>query len=377
MLSTFDSIPVSDFAVSALALATFYKKKQCPAGRIRGLENYQKSLIALQHALQNLGPKNIDACLLAMTFMSGYEEVFFDESELPTETGPGLAPLWQQLHYVGLKALLKYWKLNLSHLHKPTEVIVFARRGIRKIALLGSTEMPDPLKDGFAFGEHGFEGDLDQILVRLIDMRAIVANLKDDENIAATPLPTLDVTLKALFDEGSALEVALRQWISQLEGYTEHTLPNDMEYPNPDFFHSKIFHYSSLDDAVLWAHYYGYQMLVTHTQLSILDLMDRLTLRITQEDRAERMQTMDQLAYCVASTTPFAFGKGISPPGETDADGPFYRAKRLSLPIVVASATPYVADQYGAWFKIQLLSIARCTGRDLVELWAKQNFYRL
>ena len=71
----FASSQLLDMAVSAMALGTFARTHRHAEAVVRASKAYEEVLQMVQPTIQRLEPRNVDVCLLAIFFMSRYEDL--------------------------------------------------------------------------------------------------------------------------------------------------------------------------------------------------------------------------------------------------------------------------------------------------------------
>jgi len=111
-------------------------------------------------------------------------------------------------------AILKVWN---DRGHDPSPIIEQSRRGLIRSALLRNRSLPDWVRDGSRFGEHGLDLSFDGILVRVVNLRHAFKNLKQNKHLETAEADDLN-------NEARELDQACREWCkSPASGRTSHT----------------------------------------------------------------------------------------------------------------------------------------------------------
>lgn len=376
LLAAWQSTPALPLAVSSVALVVFSRMRKYPPAAARASLTYQESLPLLKFDLSALNPDNINACLLTICYMSRYEDSIHNisaNSSLGNSTPPQSRP-----HYAGIMAVLLYWRDVISNTQPPTEAVKYARRVLRKVTLFGLVDIPDWLMDGAVFGELGGELELDQIIIRLISLRAQVDEITIQ--LCGTHFSSDDLKrLKFIDQELRAIDTALLSWLersaeSACSTNMQRTFSSDRALRRDKFFGHRIHIYTNQGDAALHAQYYGYGLLARHLRVRVLELMEAcsqphaISKTLITEARDDILSLADGLAstipFCLervsGSERPGPFGDGIviregnsGVPGTTEP---------AILPLMIVSAIPNLDNEYSAWFRSQMADIGRITG---------------
>ncbi|KAK1147214.1 hypothetical protein N8T08_001953 [Aspergillus melleus] len=166
---SFASSQLLDTAVSAMALGTFARTHRHAEAEVQAFKAYEQVLRNVQPAIQSLDSGNVDVCLLAIFFMSRYEDLVHHPATSAPECRVN-SKLPSFSHHDGASAVLKTWKERFSSSHAPSDVIKHTRRGMTRSALLRTLALPDWMRDGSEFGECGLELAYDRIMVRILEL---------------------------------------------------------------------------------------------------------------------------------------------------------------------------------------------------------------
>lgn len=387
LLSIWNSNPVLKLAASSTALVLFSRtRKYSPAAKL-AFDSYQTSLITLRTALSVPEAIDINACLLAVCLLGRYEDAIFNFDKnigVPFEES-----MQNRKHLIGAIALLEYWVNYPSGNKVPTDIIKYARRTLRKVALFGQIGLPDWLRDGALFGEQGLMLDLDGILCRVIDVRGqLMSFSKGQLGSQRSSMPTL----QAIQQELRAIDMALIEWRALYTGIsccTQHKLAVHRVYSKQHFFHPRVYSHQSHAKATHCAHYYGYRILVNHLLICTLRLLSTYSPFTHNNHLAACQHTVDHLAEELTSIIPFGldrfevsdnpglFGDHITIKPEEDRR--LYVAEPMAFPLVIGSSSYSVKREHSDWFRSQLGDTGRLLGYGVMvsatsSSWPMQKY---
>ncbi|KAF2182453.1 hypothetical protein K469DRAFT_740325 [Zopfia rhizophila CBS 207.26] len=257
---------ILNLAISSIALAVFSRTQQYPPAAVEASIRYQQLLQVLQITLPSLDQGNIEACLLAIIFMSPYEDSTLQSSP----------------HQDGALAILKFWKEHLSPRQPATNVIKHSRRAAINSALIRNLALPEWMKEGASFGEHGLEVKYDGIITR--------------------------IATETLKEEARGIDRALQDGATHFPSmccYRRHTLSNPIFWPKKHFYSPIVYSHQSLAYAAVWIPYYSTRMLINSTRLSVLQLSEANLDSFSHEQRLECLSHIKAMADDRASTLPF------------------------------------------------------------------------
>lgn len=375
--------PILDLALSSIALAVFSRTRQHPPAAIEASMKYHRLLQIMQQTVISLDEGNIGVCLLAIHFMSRYEQVVYRPSHLDLKT-PFATRRQSFSHHDGALAILKIWKDHLSHSEPVTDVIKHTRRGMIRSAILRNLALPEWILDGTTFGEHGLELDYDCIIVRIVDLRHRLSELLKETGTQGTS-PELASVAEELNKEAQDIDKSLQDWRAQLPSswryQQQHTLTNPDVLPARDFYSPMVFSYSSPACAAVWNQYYSMGMLITSTRLRILKLC-----HLSSDDFAHEQQQLECVSRMkfmgndLASTVPFCLQrfKVIDNPNPSSHPQNLItlnaneeirpRIANLAIwPLSLASCLEYVDVDQKLWFRSELARLGRMVGDTVLE----------
>jgi hypothetical protein len=388
LLSTWNSSPVLDLALSSIALALFSRTRNCPPAAIQSFVSYRKSLQALQPMLRTLNTGNIDACLLTICLLSRYEDAVC-ASHLDSSTS-FVETLKSRPHHIGAIAVLECWRNSPSLVQTPTKTIKYARRVIRKSALLRQIDLPEWLMDGSLFGEHDYEQALDKIIARIIRLRSGLASFSRNENALQPIIEDLLPIVEAALGEAREIDQALVEWFKRFPGRehrTRHELILSCSRPRSIFYHSPIYSYHNHAEAAICAQYYGYRLLAKQLEIQALEARDSRLMDVSSQGRQDCLRALKDLANELASTIPFCLERFATSDDPASAGGEIrvnasetrkpYVAELVVGPLILASATKYLDHEQHEWFRLQLADVGRLLGYGVLELAGKIDLSQL
>lgn len=351
---SFASSKLLDTAVSAMALGTFAKTHRHPEAAAQASKAYEQVLRHVQPAIQRLELMDVDVCLLAIFFMSRYEDLVHHRT-VSAFKGCMSSDLPSYSHHDGASAVLKVWKDRFSHAHPPTNVIKRTRRGILRSALLRTRTLPEWMHDGSAFGECGLSLLYDRIMVRILDLR--------QGPHAATFSGEMNVEIRDLHH-------ALEEWKSAFPpkwNFSRHNVPHEFKIDCPDFYSRTVFGYASPTYAAVWAKYYATELLIQNLRIS----PGRISGRADQS--SDDVLRLDSFANDLASTVPFCLERFQVHHSSPDTitlstkDARPYNATLIAWPLAIASGIGRLKPEQRSWFRSALSRIGRAIGVGVFE----------
>ena len=372
--------PILDLAVSSIALAVYSRTQQHPPAAIEASTKYHELLRLQRAAIPSLDQSNIDSCLIAIFFMSRFEDVVHSPS-YPNVQARSARTLQSFSHHDGALAILKYWKHEMSHRYPATNIIKYTRRGMIRSAILRVLGLPEWIWDGKCFGEGGSELVYDFIVVRIVNLRhRLLTFQKDKISQRLTPLEFISKA-EELYDEAQDLDNALQDWAGHHLGIWNHQKHILSDYPNFStkyFYSSEVYIYSSPVYASVWILYYATRLLINSSILKILRFTGPHSNSIAFERRFEYLSVMKSAANDLALSVPCALQ--IFTPSDTfnssdqsaivmneNEDVKPYVANLIIWPLSIAANLSGVDIRYKSWFKSLLAHLGRVTGIALLE----------
>ncbi|KEF51895.1 uncharacterized protein A1O9_11884 [Exophiala aquamarina CBS 119918] len=308
----------------------------------------------------------IDACLLSSFLMGRYEGT--TQCLIP-DSAESLIETRNWSHYDGLMAILKIWHEKMSQ-HKPSTIVKYIRRQLRKFFLLRRFRLPDWVLDGGAFGEAGLELDYDRILVKSINLRYETLLLSESDSFA---LPKA----RACYAEATRLETALMAWIAQVSSsYRGHILSKPCRWPREHFFNLQIYTYHSIGNAAIWLEFFATRMLIISVKLRLLDAWCNGA--TYTEQRMNCLNTLKEMGNSIASSIPFCLEQirvvdgdpvltvASKVPLQNEQIKP-YLSSTLIWPLTVGSSLDCIDAGQRRWFKSELAAIGASIGDGLLE----------
>jgi hypothetical protein len=377
---------VLDLAVSSLALAVFSRTQHYPQAAIEASTTYHQLLQVTQTAINRVNPGNIDACLLAIFFMGRYEDAVLhpDHTALSRPSFPSFS------HHDGALAILKLWNDRLSRDQPATKVIQHTRRGSIRSALMRKTNLPEWVRDGRFYGEHGLELEYGRVLVRLVNLRHRLWTITDEIASVQRLSPDLTSRVDQLNNEALHLDEELEACISHVphtwNDLQVHTLSNtDLpSWPSSDFYSPTIYTYSNPAYAALWGQYHATRLITKNTRLRILALFNTRDLASEQQFVSQMQAISDNLA----SVIPFCLRRFKAIQDSTSSShSPIILnlneeikpsdATLVIWPLTIASSLKYVDVEQKRWFKGQLARIGKLVGFGILESAASDQWLEL
>ncbi|UKZ82837.1 hypothetical protein TrVFT333_010636 [Trichoderma virens FT-333] len=367
-----------DLAISSLALAIFSRtQKHRPAAR-EAFKAYGRLLSVAkeditQAKILTRWPEGIDECLLTVVLMGWYETTMHKLEYF----GPkdAIAPMHSWSHYDGAMAILRAWNMSYT---APSSVVKQARRGIIRLALLRSYQLPDWILDGHRFGERSIDLSFDKLLVQAANLRHALKCHKVKKSLHAPMSEHLE-------HQARELDEASQDWAGQIPSawsYRPLDLAETSQWSRVDFYSSTIYCCTNPGYATVWINYFTIRMIILSTYLGLLKL-DPPSEFIGSASGKERFACSIQLkemADSLASTVPFCLGRfelGKSHDLDTSNEPTVILKTNerilpaLALPAVwpmsVASGLDGVEPAQQLWFSTQLARLGQVLGDGALE----------
>lgn len=376
LLSLWNKSPALELAASATALALFANTKACSPAAKLAFESYQRGLMVLRESLASPDSIDIESCLLAVCLLGRYENAVYVP---PREAGiPFLESLQTKRHLIGTMALLEHWFNRHGGTKAPTDIIKYARRTLRKAAILGQMDFPEWLQKGDLFGEQDSMQELDGILCRLINARSKLTAFSKAQQASKIRCTDTTSILQALEDEIRAIDQALMEYGAlHFSCYKQHTLEANQSYSKQHFLLSCLYSHDNYAKAALCAQYYGYRILVNQVLRHTLMLQDTHLRSIKPEPLLECQSTIDYLSGELASLTPFCLDMvkipnesklSVDPIGITsDEDRRPFVVELIATPLLIASKSPGLKPEFTSWFSSRLEDTGRFLGYGVIQ----------
>ena len=367
-----------DIAISCIAMAVFSRTHHYPPAAVEASIKYQQLLQLLQVALPSLDRDNLEASLLTILFMGLYEDSIH-RPQLNTKK-PFVKTLQSFRHRDGVLAILKFWKEHLSLTQPATNVIKHVRRVAIKWALIGNVALPEWMKEGASFGEHGLELEYDGIIARIACARQTLYTLLKHISGPQQTSTELTSTAETLNKEARDIDRALQNWTTHFPStwyYRRHTLSNAHFWPKKYFYSPIVYSHQSCAYAAVWIRYHFARMLINSTRLSVLQLSEANSGSFSAEGRLECLSHITSSTDDLASTLPFCLErfKITDIPGSSDQtiilntneDIKPYLAGLILSPLAIAASIKHVDVEHKLWFKSQLVQLGRVMGYGIFE----------
>ena len=381
---------ILDLAVSSIALAVFSRTQQHPLAAREASMAYHRLLQLAQVTIPSLHDGNIDVCLLAIFFMSRYEDVVHHPSHLNAKA-PFTTTLQSFSHHDGALAILKIWKDHLSHSQPATDVIKHTRRGLIKSALMRNLALSEWMLEGTFFGEHGLELEYDSIVVQIASIRQRLVTFLRKTGLQRTS-NELTSTAEELNKEARDIDKALQDWTGHFPSSwcrKRHTLSSPPPWPTRDFYSPIVYSYLSPAYAAVWNQYYATRMLINSTRLRVLELSHLNLDDFAHEQRLECLSHMKIMANDLAFSLPFClqrFKVSDSPNTSshpnlialnTNEDIKPYVASLSVWPLTIASSLREVDVKRKLWFRSKLARLGRIVGAGVLECAENDQWLQL
>jgi hypothetical protein len=373
--------PILDLGVSSLALALFSRTQRHPPAAFEASAKYFRLVRILRLTTLSLNGDNIDVCLLAIFFMSRYEDALHRWD--PVGSKAPLATAFKSFyHHDGALAVLKFWREYLSQNHPATNVIKHTRRGMIRSALLRRKSLPDWIWDGAHFGERGLELEYDYIIIRIVNLRnRIYQPLRGDGS-------ELTIYLEELNKQACDLDIALQEWASHFPN-TWFRQSQTCQIPYHSLRGSPygpvVYKYSNLAYNAVWSLYYSVRMLINSSRLHILiDLSHSVPDESHWEQKLECINHIETMSIDLAASIPLRIRgqtaidnsspastrlSGIST--ETEVTKP-YMASLVIWPLGIAARLGNLDVNHRSWFRSEVARLGRLIGSgnfESAEAW--------
>jgi hypothetical protein len=381
---------ILDLAISSMALAVFSRTQQHPPAAIEASRTYHQLLQLARVTVCSLHERNIEVCLLAIFFMSRYEDYVYSPSHL-NENGPLSTTLQSFSHHDGASAILKYWRYQLYHMQPATNVIKHTRRGLIRSALIRNLALPEWMREGAFFGECGLELEYDCLVVQIVGVRQRLATLLKDKTDPHRISHELISAAAELNKEAQEIDKALQVWTSHFPAtwyHRRHTLSTNLPFPTRDFYSPTVHSYSHPAYAAPWNQYYATRMLINRTRLTVLELIRPTLDCFANEQRLECLSNMTIVTAGLASSLPFSlqrftvaenpdlFSDGDLITLNTNEDIKPFMACRTVWPLTVASSLRAVEVKQKLWFRSVLARLGRVIGAGVLECAENDEWFQ-
>ena len=359
-------IPIIDLAVSALALAVFSRTKNHPKAGAEATMTYHRLLQNIQKTMGSRELEVIEANLVAIKIMGRFEDAVY-ESDADRSPTSIMSSLKSFAHHDGSLALLRLWKDSNAQSKQANDVVMHTRRGILRSCLLRGSTVPEWLHDGASYGEHGTDLEYDDVIVRILNLRQRLSMLLEGEKTPFRRRAEYSKMVNWAGKEAREIDQALQNYVSHMPpgwGYQKYDQPASHPWPIENFCVSP------------WMQYFVTNMLVTSTQLRILQLSRRLypsdpVLGIAEEACTMHlaMQAEDliqSIPFCLQS---FQIKDGIEALSNAgtvtsivDEEVKPYMVSQVAWPMTVASGIGNLTPEHRAWFRSELARLGRIVG---------------
>ena len=383
VLSKWDSCMILELALSTIALALFSNSKNCSRTASLALNSYQKSLKSLRIAL-SLESFDFDACLLAVCFLGKYEDAVYNPE--PRSDALPSACMRRQSHLSGILALLSYWVKKVpDKSQKPSTVIRYARRVLRKAAIFNQMQFPTWLENGDRFGEQGSMLQLDHLLIRLIRVHDQLNLFRHGTfgSDYAKHIPSL----QGIIREATSIDEALHFSKIQntiLSHNAKCTLAVNRGYCKDYFLLPQVYACRDYEQIAHAALYCGYRIAANDLCISTIKLLNQCLQDPLQSPLLGCQQIMDDQLAELASLTP----SGLDTIEITEDPGSFndhisirreeerklFIAELMAMPMLIASSLDSVNERYSNWFRSQLGDTGRLLGYRIMQAVSSGNY---
>lgn len=373
--------PILDLAVSAMALAVFSRIKQHPIAAIEAGLNYQQLLQNAQVTIPTLNVENVDICLLAVFFMSRYEDAIHQPDNL-MQILPFPKTLPSFSHHDGSLAILKAWKDKLSPCQPATDVIKLTRRAVIRSMLLRVKALPVWLHDGAFFGEHGLELEYDRINVRILGVRQeLTSLLKYGTSSKFTSEELVSIAGK-LNMEAKDIDEALQDWAalySQHWSFQEDSSLSSHPWSTQDYCLQRSSDNLNPVCVAVWTQYCASRMLINSTRNKILNLKHPKLGDSAQEQCLECLSNIRIMANDLTYSLPSYFQR-LKQLGHLEMfsdqdvininqyeDIKPYTVHTIIWPLTIASTIKDVDPTERSWFRAVLKQLGKVCGYGVLQ----------
>ena len=364
---------VLDLAVRVMSLAVFAHTHQHPKAAIEASGVYDQLLRLARISVVSLGPQNLDACLLAIFFMSRYEDVVY----VPASSSGGsrfISSLHSTSHHDGALSILEAWKEHLGSIQPASDVIKHTRRGMIRSALMRGRAPPLWMTDGVCFGETGLDLEYDSIVIRIATLRHHVSTLVYEQNPTMPPAQSLTLKFDMLNQEAQDVHWALRIWTTHFPTVWDRHTHNFPFHTSEEFYSSTAYSYSSPEYAAVWSLYFAMTMLVNGTRLRLLKLSSTASVEVVNQQCLDCLSNIDVMADEFMATLPFllqisqfageldrsSHRRPVATRTRKDIDP--YMANLAAWPLAIAAGIGDVDNKKKQWLRSQLAQVGRTLG---------------
>lgn len=367
---------VVKLALSSLALQLFSRSQNLPKAAVEAAVRYQQLLSATRAELLMLSEKNIDACLLAVTLMTQFEDLSLHTSpalESDHQVSEGtLAPISSHLN--GATAILHLWKLRLYRNHPVSNGIKLARRALIQHHLLYGSAPPEWMENGQSFGEGGLDAMYDGILVHITKIRYQLSKISRLEASYMHMSPSRESLLNDLYAKCQDIKLSIEAWSRSFPSNwhrLRHTIKVSDSCPPEGFFSSTAYSYSTFAAGAFWLRDYFLRIVVNDMHLRVLDLLPASSGDSLDRRRATCAYDLEAASNALASTIPFVLGRLIISDAHPVQGRITIHARNRSTPYVIRLVmgplllvirSRYISQELKVWFIAELKSLGKTAG---------------
>lgn len=371
--------PTTDLAVSALALAVFSRTQNHTVAAEKATLIYHSLLRMLRANMAYVKQDHIEANLVSINILSRFEDTVHDNKSASLGTSIILT-LKSFAHSDGASALLRLWRDNRRQEDGGASAIIKqTRRGSLRSALLRGTKLPVWLRDGAVFGEQGTDLEYDEVHARLLSLRHRLSMLLATETSPARKLTELSTMIEWARGEAQDIDQGLRTWVAKMPNcwrYQNYDLPAVPSLIMKDTHPASMYGFSNPVDATTWMQYFVTRMLITSTNVRILQFSRRLdpndsAVRLEVEECVNLLNDLsDDLARCIPSCIQKSDISNISAssPSQTTAtiipkaEIKPYMFSQVVWPLTIASGIENMDPERRRWFRAELARVGRIAG---------------
>lgn len=362
--------PILDHAVSAMALILYSRIHNCPPAATEACLEYECLLQIVRKSTPELNEHTIDSYLLAIFFMSRYEDAAHPPNNSSKSTSTE--------HHNGAIAALRLWKDQFSHVKSPSNIMKHTRRGLIRSALLRKIALPEFLRDGALYGEQGIDFEYDNITVRIVHIRERLAELIKLQQGVNIDCHERHAALEALAKEAQAIDEDLQDMSTRFPSswaYERHQMPENSSssaYPTPDFFRPIVYTCSSVEYAGVWALYFATRVVVNETRREALDAAKFLPYELILDCTSTLRSTADDLAsiipFCVGNVK-LTQNKNVPDSIEVLAKTKFFFSdiRSVAWPLSIVVGLRLLCREQRSWFGALLVRVGKEFGIGILE----------
>lgn len=382
---------VVDLSISSMALAVYSRTQGHQQAAIEAALKYQELIQAIQVIIPTLSERNIDACLLAIFFMSRYEDAMYNFRS-PDSKKNFIASVKSFSHHDGAMAILKVWKKEMSDSQPATDTIKQTRRGLIRSNLLRGRKLPEWIMQGSNFGETGLELEYDRIVVRTTCLRHKVSTIL--QKISNKQAASREVIAAAaeLDNEARNIDDSLQAWTINFPDnwvYQQHILKDRANLPRKHFFSSTVHGYSNPAYAAVWIRYFSLRMLINSARVKALQIYPAIPDNSTYVQQLVCHSNIKLMADDLASSIPFCLGKIkiVKQDNESvdqrlialevNQDVKPYLASLAVWPLGIASSLEVLKPEQKSWFRAELAHLGRIIGVGVFEGREHDQWFKL